>query len=189
MTTTAARNRSVMTPLGSAYARAVEDFIKSVSCPRCEYDVYAIGISLEYFVGSVFVALAEMDRNVSGSEYTRLAMMQLERKEKIVAVNNNKLNQMLQYFYDNGGPIIEPPVDEQKAARIAPRFNAIINEFCDRMDVLVNESSSGRMGAREMEKETNAAVLEVYTASKALYREYELRNAFDDLLRFRTNKD
>ena len=188
MTTTAARNRSVMTPLGSAMPERWRISSRPSVVPvviRCLCHRHL----LEYFVGSVFVALAEMDRNVSGSEYTRLAMMQLERKEKIVAVNNNKLNQMLQYFYDNGGPIIEPPVDEQKAARIAPRFNAIINEFCDRMDVLVNESSSGRMGAREMEKETNAAVLEVYTASKALYREYELRNAFDDLLRFRTNKD
>ncbi len=189
MTTTAATNRKVMTPLGTAYTRAVEDFAKAVVCPRCEYDVYAIGISLEYFVGSVYMALAEKDRDVSSSEYTHLAMMQLERKEKIVAVNNNKLNQMLQYFYDNGGPIIEPPVDEQKAARIAPRFNAIINEFCNRMDVLVNEASAGRMGAREMEKETNAAVLEVYSAIKALYREYELRNACEDLLRFRTDEN
>ena len=189
MTTTAATKQKVITPLGSAYTRAVEDFVKAITCPRCEYDVYAVGIALEYFVGSVFMTLAEMGRDVARSEYTHLAMMQLERKEKIVAVNNNKLNQMLQYFYDNGGPIIEPPVDEQKAARIAPRFKAIINEFCDRMDALVTKASAGRIGVREMEKETNAAVLEVYTAMKALYREYELRNACDYLLRFRTDEN
>lgn len=189
MTTNAIRKPSITTPLGSVYSRAVEDFAKGISCPRCECDVYSIGISLEYFVGSVFMAMADADKLAPKADYTHLAMRQLDRKEKIVAINNDKLNQMLQYFYDNGGPIIEPPVDEQKASKIMPRFNSLINAFFDRMDVLVHESFTGKINVSEMDNEINTFVLEMYTTMKALYREYELRNAFDELIRIRLEKD
>ncbi len=187
MTTNAIRNQSISTPLGTAYSRAVDELMKAVSCPRCECEVYAVGISLEYFVGSIFLALADIEKGTRKPDYTHLAMKQLERKEKIVEINNDKLNQLLQYFYDNGGPIIELPVDEQKVARIAPRYNTLVNDFLHRMTVLVNESCAGTIKADQMETEVGANILEMYTAMKALYREYELRNAFDELIRIRVD--
>lgn len=185
MTTIAIRNESLPEPLGTAYSRAVDEFVKAVSCPRCECEVYAVGISLEYFVGSIFLALADIDKGSPNAECTHLAMMQLERKEKIAEINNAKLNQMLQYFYDNGGPVMEFPVDEQRVAKIAPRFNALVNSLLHKMDALVIEASAGHIKIDQMEAEIGSSILETYTAMKALYREYELRNAYDELIRIR----
>lgn len=189
MTTIAIRSHNLATPLGSTYSRAVEDFSKAISCPRSECDVYAIGIGLEYFVGSVFMALADVEKIAAKSEYTQLAMRQLDRKERIVAVNNDKLNQMIQYFYDHGGPVIEPPVDEQRTDKITPRFNTLINEFFNRMDVLVSEAYADRTDVDEIENEIDASVLKMYTTMKGLYREYELRNAFDEIISIRNKRD
>jgi hypothetical protein len=177
------RDESISTPL-SAYYRAVDDLTQAVVCPRCESDVYSFGMNLEYFVGSIFLALADIKKGASKLDFTNLAMKQLDRKEKIVKINNDALNRLLQYFYDNGGPIIESPVDEKTASKIAPRFKKIQDNFFDKMEVLVNQSSAGHI-VDQMEIKIDNIIFEMYTAMKALYKEDELRNAFDKMIRIR----
>ncbi len=85
----------------------------SVPCPRYVQEVYSLGASLQYYVGDKYLNLGVLNKGAQKSQYETLALNQLDYKEAIQKLANLYLNEMLVYFYNNGGPVIEAPVSEK----------------------------------------------------------------------------
>lgn len=191
MNTMAAYNAETFTefviPLRSIHAHAVEELIGSVKCPRSELDVYSFAIDMESYLSSVFAALANTRRGSSKMACTNLAFKQLERKEVIAKVNNDRLNIIMQYFYTNGGPIIEPPVNESRAKEIEQHFTYILANFIDQMDILVRMGSTGNIKIDRLADKVKIYIIDMYKAMEALYWENDMQKAFDAMIAARCN--
>lgn len=181
------REEKPSTFISDAHFKVADDFLTLVNCPRSENDVYSFAIKLEYYIGSLFMALAEIKEGNAKADCTNLAFKQLDRKEKIAKINNDKLNELLQFFYDNDGPIIEPLVDEKRSREITPLFRSILDKFLNQMDIIVKMISTGNIAANQMELKINSYLIEMYTAMIALYQEEEMRRAFGEMIQVRND--
>jgi hypothetical protein len=153
-------------------------------CPRSAEDVYALGISLQKYISSVYVELAEMNKGRK-NPYTNMVLKQLVIKRKLEELSRDNLNGLLAYFYNNGGPIIEPPVSEQLAAEIQPSVNSIVSSFLTQANLLINQAVEGDLLAGDLEAEIDNKIIDMYTAMGRIFKHADMQKAFEQLIEVR----
>lgn len=153
--------------------------VQLFTCPRTTEEVYSIGIKLQYMVGDLYLKYADRGDKVLKNTYNALALKQLDKKTEIQRLANIDLNEKLNYFYNNGGPIIEPPVDEKKAREINGFFNRIAENYFFKIEELISKNSDA---SAELEDEVNQIMVRMFTDLANLYHEKEIRMAFKELI-------
>lgn len=153
-------------------------------CPRCEHDVYALAMKMQYYIGAIYLDLADACPKEQKAAYNSQATAQLAKKEEIARFSNDRLNQLLYLFYNvNEGQIIPPPVSEKIAEEIQPDFDAVLTYFMNQMDDIVETGIDGTMSVAEVETHISACVVEAYQQMSTLYQVRELQRAFDEVIK------
>lgn len=153
--------------------------VQLFTCPRTTEEVYSIGIKLQYMIGDLYLKYADRGDKVLKNTYNALALKQLDKKAEIQRLANIDLNEKLNYFYNHGGPIIEPPVDEKKAREINGFFNRIAENYFVKIEELISKNSDA---STELEAEVNQIIVRMLTDLANLYHEKEIRMAFKELI-------
>lgn len=147
------------------------------SCPRSVDEVYSLGIKLQYYVGGLYLEMIDSWQGNTKKFYQEQTMRQLAVKNDIQSLANENLNQLLAYFYDNGGPIIEPPVSEQAAREIQPFFNRIASSAMDQITRIKEEGNDAGIV-----KKIDDTVADMYSAMARLFNTVqEVSEAFSNL--------
>jgi len=107
--------------MSAEYSTLHETVADPISCPRCEIDVYSLGIFIEDYLINTFMELARRNKK-SDNIFEALAENHIARRDKMRELAYNSLNRSLIYFYAQGGPVIEPPVSEQYIMKATPSF-------------------------------------------------------------------
>ncbi|MGI5921311.1 MAG: hypothetical protein ACOX6I_06210 [Syntrophomonadaceae bacterium] len=157
----------------------------SIACPRSADEVYSLGVNLQNYLGDIYLDLSGTSHGSQKVFYSKLAVEQLIGKEEIEKLANYNLNRLLSYFYSNGGPVIEPPLAEEKAREITPFFDRIVTNALYQLDLLVNDAIKEKMEAAELEKAINKNIIELYTSLSNLIPEKEIQDAFNELITVR----
>jgi len=151
------------------------------TCPRSVDEVFSLGIKLQYYIGGVYMEMAEMRRGEAKKYFKQQAVKQLAIKDEIKYLADNNLNRMLDYFYANGGPVIEPPVSDETAKRIQPFFNRIASSSLDEIRNVIDEGSN--YDAENVAMYVTETVADMYSAISRLYEaESAMTGAFKELL-------
>lgn len=148
--------------------------------PRSVDEVYSLGISLQNYLGDTYLALGAMNK-----AYNNLVLGELNANEEIQRLANANLNQLLTYFYHNGGPIIEAPVSEQTAKEIRPFFNRIVINFLGQLDFVLSVAAKGNISAEELKEVIDNNVIQLYTTMTILFPVKEIQTAFTKLINIR----
>lgn len=152
-----------------------------VSCPRCDMDVYFLGIFIEDYLVNTLMESARYNRNPHNI-FENLAENHMTRRDKMRELANSCINRSLVYFYAEGGPIIEPPISEQYIMKVTPSFNKIIVKFFGylntTLDIISKVNNTGRI-----ERDLTQYIIEMFAKLSCLYQEAEINEAFADLIR------
>lgn len=152
-------------------------------CPRCEHDVYALAIKMHYYIGAIYLDLADSNKN-NKAAYTSLAAVQLAKKDEISRHSNERLDQLLYvFYYVNEGQVINPPISEIMAEEIQPDFDAILTFFMNQIDDIVEAAINENLDITEVENKIAACMVETCTQISMLYKVDEIQKAFDEVLR------
>lgn len=157
------------------------ELLNSISCPRSVEEVYSIGIKLQYLIGDIYLSLANSSKGSLKNTYKAMAIKQLDRKVEIQKLANAHLNEKLMYFYNNGGPIIEPPVSERQAKSINGFFNRIAGNHLNQLDVIISKAE-GFDGINELEGEINEIIIHMFTDLANLYQDDDIKLAFKEMI-------
>lgn len=160
-----------------------EEIVNPMSCPRCVEDVYSLGIELQNYVGNTYLDLARQSREPQKSILNKMAARKFDSKDKISSLINADLNQALAYFYENGGPVMDPPVTDLDVKDIYPFFHKTISNFFSQLDAMVYVMGKGEMSTSELEHETYNYIIGLFTILGRLYQATAIREAFDELSR------
>ena len=163
----------------------VNDVSKTITCPRYSNDVYALGVNLQYYIGDMYLQLAEISQGEVKSQFKRMAVNELEIKQQIQQKNNAYLNELLSYFYNNGGKIIEAPLASEQAKEIHPFFNRIINTFIKRLESWVVLAAEGTVTPDQLDSMISYDIIEMYGNMCKLFKVDEIDKAFEALIRVR----
>ncbi len=166
---------------------AVNNTAKSIPCPRCMNDVYAIGTHIQYHVGDICLQLADINMGDQRKQYIKMAIKQSKGKNQILTLANAHLNELQWYFYNNGGRVIEDPVSKKQAREIQPFFNRIMDNFLERLDALLKLPSKVNMSAGEIEIIINEDIIDMYANLSRLFQVDEIVYAFDQLISIKNN--
>lgn len=165
--------------------KASNELKNPVACPKNVDGVYSLGVSLQNYIGAIYLELNSMNKEYKKNIYTNLALNQLGIKKEIEKLAKDNLNRLLAYFYENGGPIIEAPVSEQSVNEIRPFFNKIVTNFINQVEYFANRASIGEMSTDALDNEINGQVISMYQAMSSLFKIDEMENAFKDLISVR----
>ena len=124
--------------------------------------------------------------SVAGIREEREAVKrQLAIKNRIRQLADFNLNQLLDYFYNNGGPVIEPPVSEHTAKDIQPFFNRIaMNALIQMMEAAEHYQGDLQEAAANITDIT----VSMYEAIIRLYPETnEVKAAFAEMIELHKN--
>lgn len=160
-------------------SKAIETLIDLGPSPRSVDEVYSLGTKFQYYLGDVYLAL-NAQQGSTKNFYKEQAMKQLDIKKEIRSLANDNLNQLLGYFYDNGGPIIEPPVSEAMAKEMQPFFNRIAANTLNQISLAIDDANV--IKAENLVKMINIAIVDMYTAMSKLFKtNKEVSEAFNNL--------
>lgn len=160
----------------------------TIPCPRCAEEVYSLAIELNDYLGQTYMDLAGRTREPQRSMLKKLATKCFEKKSDITNAINDDLNRELAYFYEHGGPVIEPPVTEVNIKDIQPFFNKSASNFFSQLDAMVYVTGKGEMSVTELERETCNYTVGLFTILGRLYQAAEVREAFGELVRIEMSK-
>lgn len=170
------------------YTDEADNSLKPISCPRYINDVYSIGTNLHYYIGDIYLQLAEGKQGNIKQQYKTMAIVQLEIKDEIQKVENVCLNEMLGYFYNNGGTIVESALSYQDSQAIQPFFNRILDIFTKKVDLLTVLAANGRITPGRMESIINYDLVELYSKMSKLFPVDKMVRAFDQLVTINLSK-
>lgn len=162
------------------YIKAADELVNPMECPRCVDEVYSLGISMQHYIGSIYLQLITMNKGPK-SLYTHLTLKQLGIKEEIQELANHNLDRLLMYFYNNGGPIIEPLVSEESAREIQPRFDGIVADFIKQVDSAIGKIIRSNVNPGRLDYEINDYAVGMYSAMEKMYKVDEMKKAFKEL--------
>lgn len=165
--------------------KATGEIANSVACPRGVDEVYSLGVSMQNYIGAIYLELTDLSKFPKKNLYTGLALHQLKVKKEIEKLGNYNLDRMLEYFYNNRGPIMEPPVSEESIREIQPAFDRNVAAFLTKIDFLVNRTFKGEMSPRDLDTEISRQIVAMYTAMRNLFHDDEMQQAFDELINVR----
>jgi len=152
----------------------------SITCPHTTEDVYSIGIKLLYLIGDMYLDYANGSDKTTKSILKELALKQLNKKTEIQKLADMDLNSKLTYFYENGGPVIEPPVSEKRAKEINGFFNRIADNYLNNIEEQISKANEDII--QELEVNVNHIIVRMLTDLANLYHEKEIRMAFKELI-------
>ncbi|KUG03996.1 hypothetical protein ASZ90_018585 [hydrocarbon metagenome] len=162
--------------------KVVDNETKTIPCPRNMNDVYSIGTNLQYYIGDIYLHLAELSQRDLKPQYKKMAIVELEIKQQIQEVNNARLNELLGYFYNNGGAVIEPPLTYMQSKEIQPFFTRIIDTFTSRVEDSFVLAADGSISPGRLESMINYDIIEMYTNLSKLFPVDEISKAFRQLI-------
>ncbi len=157
----------------------------TIPCPRYMNDVYSIGINLQYYIGDIYLRLAEVSHKELKSLYKKMAVVELDIKEQIQEVNNARLNELLSYFYNNGGTVIDPPLSSAESKSIQPFFNRIMDTFTEQVESSLVLAANKSISADKVKSMINHDIIEMYTSMSKLFPVDEITIAFWQLIAIR----
>lgn len=170
--------------MSAEYSILHETVTNPISCPRCEIDVYFLGISIEDYLVNTFMELA-MHNKKPHNIFEALAENHMARRDKMRELAHNSINCSLFYFYAQGGPVIEPPVSEQYIMEVTPSFNKKIAKFFGYLNDTYYIISKANNTAR-VERELTHYIIELFAKLSCLYQDAEINEAFADLIGIET---
>ena len=148
-------------------------------------DVYTLGIDLQYYIGDIYLQMAEISRGDIRSQYKKMAVSELEIKEKIEKINNARLNELLTQFYNNGGQIIEAPLTSDQAKELQPFFNRLLDTYFKRLESLLVLAAEGSITPERLDRMINFDTLEMYGNVSKLFKVDEIVQGFNNLISIR----
>ncbi len=160
--------------------KAFGTLIKIEQCPRNVSHVYALGVRLQNYIVDRYLELAATQQCM-GASCEALAGQRLESKKQIESMANHHLNQLLTYFYDNGGPVIEDPVSEQEARLILPFFSRIMTNFEKHLHSILIKAVAQKISSDQLQASINGMLVSTYSAISDLYQNQDMQSAFMDL--------
>jgi hypothetical protein len=163
----------------------VDNGSQTISCPRYMNDVYTLGIDLQYYIGDIYLQMAEISRGDIRSQYKKMAVSELEIKEKIEKINNARLNELLTQFYNNGGQIIEAPLTSDQAKELQPFFNRLLDTYFKRLESLLVLAAEGSITPERLDRMINFDTLEMYGSVSKLFKVDEIVQGFNNLISIR----
>ncbi len=152
----------------------------SFSCPHTTEDVYSIGIKLLYLIGDMYLDYANGSDKAIKSLLKELALKQLNKKTEIQKLADADLNNKLTYFYENGGPVMEPPVSEKRAKEVNGFFNRIVDNYLKNIEEQISKVNEDN--AQKLEDNVNQIIVRMLTDLANLYFENEIRMAFKEMI-------
>ncbi|KUG04379.1 hypothetical protein ASZ90_018220 [hydrocarbon metagenome] len=154
--------------------------------PRYINDVYSIGTSLQCYIGDIYLHLAEVSQGDVRAQYKKMAIAELKIKEQTQHIANARLNEMLGYFYNNGGTIVEPIMTQTQAKAIQPFFNRMLDIFNKRVELGTVLAANGTISPSKIASMINYDITEMYSNMKKLFQVSEMEHAFNELIAIRT---
>lgn len=176
-------NKRVVSPVINKrdYSTKSAELIDPMAFPRSVEEIYTMGISLQYYIGDIYLRLAAMNKGTQKNRYNEIAVAQLKVKNEIQKLANAHLNEKLNYFYNNGGPVIEAPISEREAKELNGFFNRIVANYLNQMDVIVTMTAEGSMSSSDLESEINNIIIRMFVSLSNLYQLDDLKQAFHNM--------
>jgi hypothetical protein len=140
---------------------------------------------LQYYIGDIYLQMAEISRGDIRSQYKKMAVSELEIKEKIEKINNARLNELLTQFYNNGGQIIEAPLTSDQAKELQPFFNRLLDTYFKRLESLLVLAAEGSITPERLDRMINFDTLEMYGNVSKLFKVDEIVQGFNNLISIR----
>ncbi len=172
----------------TVYTDEADNSFKPIACPRYINDVYSIGTNLHYYIGDIYLQLAEGKQGDIKQQYKTMAIVELEIKDEIQKIGNASLNEILGYFYNNGGTVVESALSYQESKAIQPFFNRILDIFTKKVDLLTVLAANGRITPGRMESIINYDLVELYSKMSKLFPVDKMVRAFDQLVTINLSK-
>ncbi len=177
----------VLEKMSNYSCESVANVTQPVPCPRSMNDVYSTGINLQYYIGDIYLQLAEVSQGELKKQYKKMAVAELETKQKIGEVNNARLNELLYHFYNSGGAIIEPPLSSKQSKAIQPFYNRIMDTFTKQVESSLVLAANGSINPDKLKSMINYDIIEMYTNMSKLFKVDEIVKAFSILITIRQN--
>jgi hypothetical protein len=156
-----------------------------LTCPCRLDEVYSFGVSLHHRIGEIYSELAAVNQGAAKMLYTSMALRELYGNKEMEEIIKTNINNLLFYFYDNGGPVIENPVSEQLVSEVKSFYKRIMISFWEQVDIVVDMTFRGKMNANELEIAINNCIIFLYTAMGKLFQDEEIKKAINDLIDIR----
>lgn len=161
--------------------KAAYEAVRSVTCPRCASDVFSLGVYLQYCIRAKYLELAELNQGEAKINYQRLAEQHLQEKNALQKIAKFELNRLLAYYYDHGGPVMEPPLSEQRAKKINPLFNHFVTLFIDQLDDIFVAAYERKIKPDELDLAVRRQTAGLYDQVARLIPIDEIKDALGEL--------
>ena len=160
---------------------SISEFVNLHSCPGSVQEVYALAISLQYYIGNLYLEMADMSPEPPKTQYMNLAMRQLENKNALEKICNDYLNELMDRFYKTGGPIMDDQLSELQLKDIQAFFKRILTNLLLHFDILVDMSFNASLSIEQMLTEINNYTFHTYATLGKLYSDDRIQRAFNVL--------
>lgn len=167
------------------HSKAANDIAKLDPCPRSVDDVYVLGMILQNHICGILHDIQTLCDSAQAEMYGELILEQLSIKDAILDLANKNLNQLLHYYYSNGGPIMDILVTEAMARDINPFFNHIASNFLNDLDVITNLAYNGTITASELGNAIDNYMNATYQTMGKMFPFKEMQHAFNKLVEVR----
>ncbi len=161
---------------------SIAQFVNAHPFPCSVEEVFALAISLQYYIGNLYLEMADICHEPQKTEYLNIAMQQLENKKAIEKSCNDYLNELMDYFYKTGGPIMDDRLNELQSKELQAFFQRILTNLLTHFDILVDMSLNGSLSLEQMRTEVNYYTLHSYSSWSKLYRNVKIQRAFNELM-------
>ena len=161
---------------------SITEFVNLHACPCSVQEVYTLAISLQYYIGNLYLEIADISHEPQKTLYTNLAMRQLETKNDLQRICNDYLNELMYRFYKAGGPIIDDRLSELQLKDIQAFYKRILTNLLLHFDLLVDMSFNGSLSIEQMLTEISDYTFHTYTTLGKLYSDNKIQRAFNELI-------
>jgi len=157
------------------------------SCPRYLKEVYDLGADLQYYIGDMYLQLAELSQVKIKATYQKMAVHQLEMRQRIERLNEAHLNEILTHFYNNGGKVVEAPLASEAAKELQPFFNRMMDTFLKRLESALVLAAEGSISPEQLGSMIDNDITEMYRNLGKLFQVEPIVRGFEAMIRIREN--
>jgi hypothetical protein len=157
------------------------------SCPRYLKEVYDLGADLQYYIGDMYLQLAELSQVKIKATYQKMAVHQLEMRQRIERLNEAHLNEILTHFYNNGGKVVEAPLASEASKELQPFFNRMMDTFLKRLESALVLAAEGSISPEQLGSMIDNDITEMYRNLGKLFQVEPIVRGFEAMIRIREN--